>query len=270
VVEKAEQDDIFLETALMAAHEAGQFVADRFTQTNRFGLKEDGSAITDVDVGAEQLIMRIIKERHPSHGFICEESGQSGISKEFNWVIDPIDGTKNFLRRVPLFSVEIALLREGIPHIGVSSLPIMGDTLWAIQGRGTHSSSGTASVSKVQCLEDAYLSFGNIKHFARKGLLSHLSNLASAVSQCRGFGDSWSFHLLSRGNIDVFVDAHTALWDVAAVTVIVQEAGGIVTDLNGAPIREHSTSIIATNAHLHSLVLGSFRDRHTTTDRPSG
>ena len=188
-------DDTFLATALTAACEASNLVAERFELPKRCDPKPDASVITETDVDAEQLIKRIIRERHPSHGFLGEESGRTAGAEGFTWVVDPIDGTKNFVRGVPLFSVEIALLRDGIPHIGVSSLPALGETLWAIRGRGAHSVSGTVSVSKISHLKDAYVSFGNLKHFARRGLLNKLTALASCVFQSRGFGDFLEFPL---------------------------------------------------------------------------
>jgi histidinol-phosphatase len=253
-------DDICLSTALAAARQASNFIAKRFGNPQSCRLKEDRSAVTETDVDVEQLIKRIIKEQHPSHGFLGEERGRATGSEDFTWVVDPIDGTKNFVRGIPLFSVEIALVKAGIPHIGVSSLPVFGETLWAIRGKGAHSAGGSISVSTVSHLNDAYLSFGNLKHFARQGLLNHLTALASTVFQSRGFGDSWSFHLLSSGKLDAFVDAKTAFWDIAALTVIVEEAGGIVSDIEGRPIDEKSTSVVAANAHLHSLVLEHFHD----------
>lgn len=254
------EDDVLLATALTAAHEAGELITKRFKLPKRFDFKPDSSAVTDADIEAERTIKRIIEERHPSHSFIGEESGRSSPSKPFTWVVDPIDGTKNFLRGIPLFSIEIALLRDGRPYLGVSSLPLLGDTLWAISGRGAYSNKGPLSVSKVRRLEDAYLSFGNLKHFTRRGLLERLSALTSRVFQSRGIGDAWSFHMLSYGNIDVFVDASTACWDIAALAVIVQEAGGTITDLDGEAIGEGSTSVIATNGRLHSSALEYFRN----------
>ena len=108
-------------------------------------------------------------------------------------------------------------------------------------------------------MQESYLSFGNLKHFERKGYLRDLLRLAEAASQSRGIGDAWSFHLVARGQIDVFVDAYTAFWDIAALTVIVQEAGGKVTDIEGRPVDPNSSSVIATNRLLHPFVLENFR-----------
>jgi histidinol-phosphatase len=254
-----ESDDSLLETALLASREAGDLIAREYGTLGQFRLKADSSIVTETDVAVEQLVKRLIRERHPEHGFLGEEGGQTASSSGFMWVVDPIDGTKNFLRGVPLFSVEIALVKDGAPHLGVSNLPVMHEMKWAVRGRGAFCSDGPLSVSKVLRLQDAYVSFGNLKHFRRAGRLQGLLGLGEGVFQSRGIGDAWSFHLLAQGRLDVFIDAHTAFWDIAALTVIVQEAGGEVTDIEGRPIDPRSSSVIATNRHLHPLVLESFR-----------
>jgi histidinol-phosphatase len=248
-------DDILLETALSAARAAGELLANQFIRPQRFQSKPDTSIVTEVDIHSERQIRELITARFPDHTFVGEETGRTQGGSRFTWVVDPLDGTKNFLRGVPLFSVEIALLKDGVPHIGVSHMPMMRDLLWAIRGKGAQSDSGKVHVSTTDQLSSAYISFGNLKHFAHICKLTNLMSLLGTASQCRGIGDSWSFHLLARGSVDIFVDAWTAFWDIAALSVIVQEAGGEVTDLYGQPISPYSTSVLATNSHLHMATL---------------
>jgi histidinol-phosphatase len=259
-MQEPNNDEIYLlETALMAARQAGDIEKARFGPLHRFETNPDMSVVTEVDVEVEKIIKQIIRMRHPNHGFLGEETGREVSSSLFRWVVDPIDGTKNFLRGVPLFAIEIALLHDGIPFLGVSNLPAMEDLLWAVRGKGAFSPSGPVAVSKVESLEAAYVSFGNIKHFANRRFTQHLIRLTRQAFQSRGIGDAWSFHLLAQGKIDVFVDADTELWDIAAFATIIHEAGGIMTDFEGQPISELSTSVIAANKALHPVVLRYFR-----------
>lgn len=251
-------DETLLQTAMLAAKVAGELLANQFARPQHCKSKPDSSIVSEADIAAELQIRDLIAARHPDHGFIGEETGRTERPSPFTWVVDPLDGTKSFLRGIPLFSVEIALLKNGVPHIGVSSLPMMGEMLWAIRGKGAHSDKGKFHVSETSRLDSAYISFGNIKHFDRIGRLGNLLSLVTAASQSRGIGDSWSYHLLVRGSIDIFADAWTEFWDIAAHIVIVEEAGGMITDLNGGVICENSNSVLATNSILHQTVCAYF------------
>ena len=262
-----DEDRLLLETAKVAAQEAGRLLVSRFGHRTAVQRKVDSSIVTEVDDEVERFVMDFINKRHPTHGFVGEEGSRTTAHSEFTWVLDPIDGTKNFYRGVPLFSVEIALLKSGIPHIGVSNLPVMQDLTWAVAGKGAFSSQGPLAVSEVDRVSDSYISFGNIKHFERSKKIVPLLGLANQSFQARGIGDSWSLHLLAQGKIDAFLDAKTAFWDVAAASVIVQEAGGVVTDFEGRPIGERSVSIVAANRNLHPIVL-EFLQRPSHTEAP--
>lgn len=248
-----------LKAALAAARRAGDLIARRFRLPKQAEVKADSSLVTQTDLESEALIKGLLQKKFPAHNMVSEEAGGSGGGSPYTWVIDPLDGTNNFIRGVPLCAVEIGLLKNGEPHIGVSNLPVLRDMLWAARGSGAYCAAGRVQVSNVQGLDQAYLSFGNIKHFGRAGLLERLCLLAATCRQARGIGDAWSFHLLARGQIDVFVDAKTSLWDIAALAAIVAEAGGVITDLEGRPITERSTSVLAANPHLHPQVLRCFQ-----------
>lgn len=248
-------DEALLETALMAARTAGQFLSKEFGRPRICESKADSSIVSDADIRSEELIKELITKRHPDHSFWGEETGRTDLGSPYVWVVDPLDGTKNFVRGVPLFSVEVALLRSGNPLIGVSNLPIPDDLLWAVRGKGAHSNRGPVQVSRVTDLKSAYVSFGNLKHFERRGSLPNLLSLLAHASQCRGIGDSWSLHFVARGAIDVFIDARTDFWDIAALSVILEEAGGRVTDIRGEPINEYCDSVLASNEALHAAAL---------------
>jgi histidinol-phosphatase len=258
-------DDRFLiKTALNASRLGGNMLTELYSLAKPFKLKADKTIVTSADIEVEQLVKGYVRGRHPEHGFIGEESEPEATSSPFTWIVDPLDGTKNFIRDVPLFSIEIAVLKYGVPIIGVSNLPLMNEILWAARGMGAHSGSTTLRVSSVDTIEDAYVSFGNLKHFAKKDWISPLSCLSERAFQCRGIGDAWSYHLLARGRLDLFIDAATAFWDIAALSVIVQEAGGVITTIEGRPIDETATSVIAANPIIHRLALQYFQSSHVS------
>ena len=248
-----------LDVALSAARAAGDVLRRAFHRPHTLHSKADASIVTEADLESEQTIRSLIAKRFPDHAILAEESGRTENTSRFTWVIDPLDGTKNFVRHVPLFSIEIAVLRDGVPIVGVSYVPLMEDLLWAIRGNGAFSNHRPIHVSATERLDGAYVSYGNLKHFVRFCKLGGLTALLEKAFQCRGIGDSWSFHLLAQGNIDVFADAWTAFWDVAALSVIVEEAGGIVTDIEGHPLTEDSRSVLASNSCLHPEALRYLR-----------
>ena len=259
MVSRESEDAIILETALGAARAAGTLLAQQFGRPQSSSSKPDASIVSEADILSERAIRELVRARFPDHSFLGEEDGRVDRNSRFEWIVDPLDGTKNFLRGVPLFAVEIAVLRDGLPYIGVSYLPMMDELLWAVRGGGAHSNGGQLRVSTTCDMGASYVSFGNVNHFDRASRLHGLLCLVRLASQSRGIGDAWSFHLLARGSIDIFVDARTALWDIAALTVIVEEAGGTVTDLQGQPITSQSTSVVATNSFLHPAVLLQLR-----------
>lgn len=248
---------IFLRTAIRAIQIAHKLVLNYYRPDVVWRLKDDLSPVTAADTAAQDAIIQYISSKFPDHHFLAEEGYERPRSCEYLWIIDPIDGTKNYLRNIPLFTTEIALLRNNELLLGVSNAPILGELVYAERGGGAYCSEKRIHVSSVNRLDEAYLSFGNLKHFVNCGRLTGLVDLASAARNPRGIGDAWSFHLLAQGKIDIMVDAYTRIWDIAALTVIIEEAGGKVTDIDGNPISIESTSVIATNGKLHETVLKS-------------
>jgi histidinol-phosphatase len=248
----------FLPVALKAVKAAEEVITKYYSEDLRATLKPDQSPVTIADQEAEQIIRKCIAENFPDHRILGEEGGQNTLNSPYLWVIDPIDGTKNYLRKVPLFATQLALMKDGEVILGVSNAPVLGELMYAEKGQGAYLNDQRVHVSNLANINDAYLSFGGISYFQKQEVLDQLLTIVTATHAHRGIGDFWSYHLLAQGKIDIMLEAKTKLWDIAALSLIVEEAGGKVTDLTGANVNESTTSIIATNGQLHPAVASYF------------
>ncbi|MEX1995057.1 MAG: inositol monophosphatase family protein, partial [Steroidobacteraceae bacterium] len=218
-------------------------------------LKADGSPVTDADVAAEQAIREIVQGRFPEDGFYGEESVAERMDAERLWLVDPIDGTKSFVRQYPMFSTQIALLQRGVLELGVSCAPVYGETAWAERGAGAFMEGAPLAVSAIAAIEEATISTGNLRSLAASKRWAALGRLVTRLDRIRGFGDFLHYHLLAAGKIEAVIESDIQILDIAALTVIVEEAGGRVTDLGGAPIGLQTRSILASNGRLHDAIL---------------
>lgn len=223
--------------------------------------KADRSPVTEADIRAEEAIRRVLSERFPAYGFYGEETGQHDLGAEAVWLVDPLDGTKSFIRHCPFFSTQIALLRRGRLVVGVSSAPAYGELAWAEEGAGAFLITGARAdaqrirVSTTSALDASIVSTGNLKTLARSDEgWRRFGDLIGRVSRIRGYGDFVHYHLLARGSLDVVIESDVNILDIAALTVIVREAGGTFTDLEGGPVGLGTTSVLATNGVLHETV----------------
>lgn len=191
--------------------------------------------------------------------FFGGRGGSAGVLSKYEWIIDPIDGTKNYSHHIPLYAIQIALLRKDELILGVSNAPGLNELYYAYKGMGAYCGNTRIHVSKTKEIRNAYISFGNINHFSNNHLLGNLVAFVKNGKNVRGIGDAWSYHLLASGRIDAMIDAKTKIWDIAALKVIVEEAGGMVTDFSGSPITKNTKDIIATNGVLHDKVLKYFK-----------
>lgn len=252
---------LYLTTALKAVAAAEPIILHYFNTPPETMLKDDRSPVTIADQEAEAAITAVLSEQFPSHTFYGEEGAKTDLAhhKGYTWVIDPIDGTKNFVRGMPLFATQLALLHDGKFVLGVSNAPLLHELLYAEKGTGCFLNGEPVHVSKTTALDEGYISYGAIKYFDAQGRLPQLTKLTAANRWARGMGDFWSYHLLAQGKIDMMTEATTKIWDIAALTVIVEEAGGTVTQLDGRPLAAtDSTSIIASNGQLHDTARAFF------------
>jgi histidinol-phosphatase len=246
-----------LQAALDAAEQAAGIARSLFKRNIEVRIKADKSPVTEADVRCEIAIREILEARFPSHGFYGEETGSRDEDAESLWLVDPIDGTKAFVREYSMFSTQIALMRRGEIVLGVSSAPVYGELSYAERGCGAYLNSKPIAVSQVATLESAALSSGNMKSLATGSQWARYGALVAQVSRIRGYGDFLHYHLLASGKIDAVIETDVNILDIAACVAIVNEAGGRFTDLNGAPITLQSTSVLATNGRMHAPVLAA-------------
>jgi histidinol-phosphatase len=245
----------FLATALEAA-QAGAEVIRRYYQRNlQVTLKADKSPVTQADVETEQVIRAIIGQRFPTHGFYGEETGQSSLDAEYLWLVDPIDGTKAFVREYPFFSTQIALMHRGRLIAGVSSAPVYGELAYAEVGRGAWLNEQPLKVSDIASIETAAISASNLRTLASGPRWARFGKLVARAQRIRGYGDFLHYHLLAAGKIDVVIESDVNILDIAPLAVIVEAAGGRFTDLEGRAPDLETTSVLATNGELHDEVL---------------
>jgi histidinol-phosphatase len=248
-----------LQAALDAAQAAAVIIRSLYQKNLQVTTKADATPVTDADVRAEKAIRTVLNDRFPSYGFYGEETGQHAIDAESVWLVDPIDGTKSFVRETPFFSTQIALMRGGRFVLGVSSAPAYGELAWAEEGGGAFMNDKPIRVSQISDLAGSILSTGNLKTLARSAAWGRFGGLIGKVSRVRGYGDFVHYHLLARGALDVVIESDVHILDVAALTVIVREAGGTFTDLRGGPVGLDTTTVLATNGPLHGTVQRELR-----------
>ena len=217
--------------------------------------KPDLTPVSDADRAAETAIRERLARARPDDGVLGEEFGEThGAGNGRRWVLDPIDGTKNFVRGIPVWGSLIALERDGEPAVGVVSAPALGRRWWAARGEGAYADGHPIRVSGVTRLADAQISYDSMVGFERYGLGPVALELERRCWRGRGLGDFWSHVLVAEGAVDIAVEPAVALWDVAPILVIVEEAGGRFTSITGER-QADGGSALSTNGLLHDEVV---------------
>ncbi|MFD9891182.1 histidinol-phosphatase [Amycolatopsis sp. NPDC059027] len=224
--------------------------------------KPDRTPVTDADTAVEDAIREILSAERPGDDVAGEERGGTAGATGRAWVLDPIDGTKNFLRGVPVWATLIALVEDGSPVVGMISAPLLGRRWWAALGEGAwlRDASGERrlSVSAVSSLEDAYVSTTDLGSWTEYHSRERYLEFVDACWESRAFGDFWQHCLVAEGALDVAAECIVNPWDVAAAQIIVTEAGGRFTDLSGEP-RYDTGSALSTNGLVHDAALAHLR-----------
>ncbi len=252
-----------LELALRLADAADAQSLPRFDSADlEISTKADNSHVTDADLATERAIRSILEVERPEDGIFGEEYGAQG-STQRQWIIDPIDGTANFLRGVPLWGTMIALAVDGVPQVGVVSMPAFGRRWWGSAGAGAWTATDDGprrlQTSKVASLDDASVSFQSIAQWTDAGKRDALLALADRVWRDRAYGDVYAYMLLAEGRIDMVAEFDVKEYDIAAAVPIVREAGGRMTSFDGdETISARST--LATNGILHDAFLTLLHD----------
>ncbi|MFZ2176029.1 MAG: histidinol-phosphatase [Rhodococcus sp. (in: high G+C Gram-positive bacteria)] len=256
--------DADLELALRIADEADAITRTRFGALDlRVDDKPDLTPVSDADLAVERAVRGTLEAERPDDAVLGEEFGGATQFTGRQWVVDPIDGTKNFVRGVPVWATLIALLDDGVPVAGVVSAPALARRWWAATGAGAWTSFEGAdpariSVSAVDRLSSASLTFSSLSGWRDLGIRDRFLALTDDVWRVRGFGDFFSYCLLAEGAVDIAAEPEVSLWDLAPLDVLVREAGGRFTDLAGTE-GPHGGSAVATNGLLHDEVLSRLR-----------
>ncbi|GAA1061035.1 histidinol-phosphatase [Agromyces bracchium] len=255
-------DDLAL--ALELADLADAAAMARFRAVDlRIDTKPDRSFVTEADLAVERAVREVLAERRPGDGILGEEYGTEGAGSR-RWIIDPIDGTSNFLRGVPVWGALIALTVDDRPVVGVASMPALGRRWWGAAGAAAQTTDAPGAtprdirVSNVADLADASLSFQSIAQWREAGYLGRLLALGERVWRDRAYGDLWSYCLLAEGLVDVVAEFDVKAWDLAALIPIVEGAGGRFTSVTGEA-GVGNGSALATNGLLHDAVLEALK-----------
>lgn len=242
-----------LDVAIDAAKQAGQLALRYFKTQPKVSYKADKSPVTRADIEAEKLIRKIISKNYPDHGIIGEELPQVSPKAKYQWVIDPIDGTRDFIRQIPHWAVYIAVLEKEKPIISVIYFPNLGDLITAESGKGAYINKQKVKISVTKNIKDAYISFGSLKRFDQFNNLKKLINVVNNTFAPRSYGNL-GFQFFLQGKVDILLEPYGMLHDFAAPSLIVKEAGGKWSNFTGERSLT-SGKLLMTNRFLHSQVL---------------
>lgn len=259
------RDDLAL--ALLLAESADALTAARFGALDlRVDTKPDLTPVTDADRAVETALRDALGRERPNDSIVGEEFGGTPTFSGRQWIIDPIDGTKNFVRGVPVWASLVALLEDGVPSVGVVSAPALRRRWWAARGRGAFATVDGGpprplSVSSVAQLDSASLSFSSLSGWAQRGLRDRFIELTDTVWRVRAYGDFLSYCLVAEGAVDIAAEPEVSVWDLAPLDILVREAGGAFSGLDGTA-GPHAGDAVATNGLLHEQVLTRLRAAH--------
>jgi len=247
-----------LALALELADEADAMTMARFRAVDLVvETKPDLTPVSEVDLAVEAALRRRLAEVRPGDAVLGEEGGHDpGGGGGRQWILDPVDGTKNYVRNVPVWATLVALKEDGQTIVGVVSAPALGRRWWAVRGGGAFADGSPIRVSAVASLDDAMLSYASLSGWETRGLGPAFTGLAGRCWRTRAFGDFWSHVLVAEGSVDLAVEPEVSLWDLAPLKVIVEEAGGRFTDLAGTPTDDGGNAV-SSNGHLHDEILAA-------------
>jgi histidinol-phosphatase len=251
-----------LQVALAASAAAEVAIAPFAPGRTPVEHKQDASPVTAADRAAERAIRAVLAEACPGHAVYGEEYGGERDGSRPLWLIDPIDGTKSWIAGLPFWSIQIALWQDGEARLGVSRAPALDETASAVRGEPARLDGTTLRCSAVTALQDCRLSLGNLGTLADDAQRwSGLARIVRACNRVRGYGDYYPYHRLAAGQLDAVLESDVNILDVAALSVIVAAAGGVVTDLDGAPLTLNSTTVLAAaTPALHAILLETLND----------
>lgn len=255
----------WLDVAMAACDEADVVARRHFRRDLTIDAKPDRTFVTQADTTIESMIRGRLIDAFPDHGLVGEEYGTEAGDASVRWYIDPIDGTHNYIRGVPLFGTLLAVERDGELQAAVISAPALDERWWAWRAGGAWARNRGESprhitVSRVRAIEDAQVLYASGHDLVDSGRAPGFESLIRSAWRDRGFGDFWGYTLLAEGAAEAMVEVGLSAWDAAAPMLLVEEAGGRATDFEGRRVLD-SGSFLATNGHLHDEVLGRLLTR---------
>lgn len=250
------------------ADEAGRIGLSFFGGSFDVRLKADRTPVTEADVSIEEMIRSAVRERFPGDGVLGEEGGSEGEGRR-RWIVDPVDGTKNFADGVQVWSNLIALAVDEVPVVGVVNFPALGERYTAAREGGARLNGEPIRVSRADRVSRAFVVVGGMADWLDGEDARGVQDLVLEARRNRGFGDAWGHMLVARGSADVMLERELATWDWAAVQVVVEEAGGRMSQLNGSPLA-HGESVLTTNGLLHDEIVARLRSLRAPSEPPPG
>lgn len=248
------------EVAVEVARRAAQRALRYFNESVSVEWKHDQSPVTIADRETEQELRQALRDQFPGDGFLGEEYGEEPGTTGFRWIIDPIDGTRSFVRGIPLWATLVGLEYKGEQIVGIAEVPTLGHTYHALRGHGAFRNDQRIRVSDVARLDESMLFYSSVSWFVKANKAQVFLNLAGRTQRQRGFGDFYGFVLVAQGSGEVMAEHGVHVWDVAGLKVIVEEAGGRFSDWDGTP-NVHRPDVIASNGRLHDAVLDILNGR---------
>ena len=240
--------------AIDASNAAAKLIRSYFKGNFNVDIKKDMTPVTEVDIKAENTIKEIILNAFPDYGFYGEETCRENKNSEYTWLVDPIDGTKGFVRGYPFFSTQIALMHHDEIILGVSNAPIFDEVIYTEKGKGAWMNNKQIHISNTKDIVSSTISTGNLKTIAQSENWMNLGKIVSKADRIRGYGDFYHYHLLASGKIDGVIESDVNILDVAALSLIIEESGGVFTDFQGESPNLDTTSVIASNPILYSSI----------------
>jgi histidinol-phosphatase len=242
------------DAALIAAEQAGTFALQYFDRDIAIEWKADDSPVTIADRGAEDLLRKTLVGKFPNDGFLGEEFGDTPGSSGYRWIIDPIDGTRSFVRAIPIWACMIGLEFKGELIAGVVALPAMKLIYRALRGDGAYRDDRRIRVSDIATLDKSHVYYSSISWFTKAGADKQFLNLVSQTERQRGFGDFYGFMMVAQGSGEIMIEHGVHAWDLAALVPIVEEAGGKLTAWDGK-LDIEKPDVLASNGLMHETAL---------------
>lgn len=250
------------EEGVLASQAAGKVALSYFDTGITVETKVDQSPVTVADRTAELTLRKYLLQRFPNDGFLGEEFGDTPGSSGFRWIIDPIDGTRSFVRNIPIWATLVGLEYRGEMIAGITYIPVWNQTFRALRGDGAYRDDRRIRVSDVPALDKALFSYSGFGFFKAAGRQESFSQLLAKTERSRSYADFYGFVLVAQGSVDVMVDHGVHIWDVAGLKVLIEEAGGAFSDWDGGASIERP-DVLASNGKVHAAALAILRNHES-------